>query len=475
MNSFPRRVILKTIALVTLLWQFCLFTDCDIRSAFRSYQLISYPNQNPRVPQVKGGTNDSFGVAISASLLEEKERSQDRLEANDRSIDVNLQIVLEAQDHNDSSLLLCQGPLEDRYGHLRSFESKKPRFFFALDLYQAAGILPQLTSSILEAVRFLGPEYCYLSIVEGNSMDGTSDLLQALHKETKPLGLSYSLVRSGLDPTNETQDRIEILAQLRNLALAPLLEKPADFDSSETTIIFINDISPCVNDILELIHQRRVQGADMACPMDYSDDGLFYDIWVARSMTGDIFFDIPPSGLWKYAKNLLWDDPDRKRRLEAHKPFQAFACWNGMVAMSAKAFIEKGIRFRRNREGECYMGEPTLLAKDFWKEGFGKILVVPSVWVAYSHGASMKVKMEKGYAEENVGEREMEIGLQEMIEWDDKPPSLIKCPIPSYSEPQWVPPYEGFVDALGVKEGKVSSDLDEFVEKVADSKQSISG
>ncbi|KAI4276396.1 MAG: hypothetical protein L6R38_005679 [Xanthoria sp. 2 TBL-2021] len=457
MNSFPRRVILKTIALITLLWQFCIFTDCDIRSAFSLYQLISYPNQNlTKVPQVEGGTNDSFGAAISAALLEEKERSQDSYEANNRFIDVNLQTVLEPQDHNGSSPLLCQRPLKDRYGHLRSFESKKPRFFFALDLYQAAGILPQLTSSILEAVKFLGPEYCYLSIVEGNSTDGTSDFLQALYKETKPLGLSYSLVRSDLDPKNETQDRIELLAQLRNLALAPLLENPADFDSTETTIIFINDISPCVNDILELIHQRRVQGADLACLMDYSDDSLFYDIWVARSMTGDIFFDIPPSGLWKYAKNLLWDDPDRKRRLEAHKPFQAFACWNGMVTMSAKAFIEKGIRFRRNREGECYMGEPTLLAKDFWKEGFGKILVVPSVWVAYSYGASVKVKMEKGYVEENVEERKMEDGLQEKIEWDEKSPSLIKCPIPSYSEPQWVPPYEGFVDNLGVKEENIN-------------------
>lgn len=364
-------------------------------------------------------------------------------------MDLGFQTVLEPKHGDDSPPLLCQGPLGDRYSHLRSFASKKPRFFFALDLYQAAGILPQLTASILEAVKFLGPEYCYLSIVEGNSTDGTSNLLQALHTKAKTLGLPYSLVRSNLDPKNETTDRIEVLAQLRNLALAPLLQNPSDFDSAETTIVFLNDISPCANDILELIHQRRVQGADMACPMDYSDDGLFYDIWIARSMTGDIFFNIPPSGLWKYATNLLWDDPERKRRLEAHKPFQVFACWNGMAAIGAKAFTEQGIRFRRNRVGECYMGEPTLLAKDFWKEGFGKILVVPSVWVAYSHRASVKVKVEKGYVEANLREGGMEMGMQEMVEWDEKPPSLIKCPMPSYSDPRWVPPYEGYVDHNG--------------------------
>ncbi|KAI4096812.1 MAG: hypothetical protein LQ339_006896 [Xanthoria mediterranea] len=449
MNSFPRRVLLRTIALVVLLWQFCRLTDCQIRSALGHFQLVpcSFGNSSAAA----AGDCDDFGsTAASAALLEEgKDGSYNSSGANDELVDLSIQTVLEPKHGDDSLPMLCQGPLQDRYSHLRSFASKKPRFFFALDLYQAAGTLPQLTASILETVRFLGPEYCYLSIVEGNSTDGTSDLLQALHADAKTLGLTYSLVRSDLDPKNETNDRIEVLAQLRNQALAPLLQNPSDFDSEETTIVFLNDISPCANDILELIHQRRIQGADMACPMDYSDDGLFYDIWIARSMTGDIFFNIPPSGLWKYAKNLLWDDPERKRRLEARKPFQVFACWNGMAAIGAKAFTQKGIRFRRNREGECYMGEPTLLAKDFWKAGFGKILVVPSVWVAYSHRASVRVKLEKGYVEENLREGGMEKGMQEMVEWDAKPPSLIKCPMPSYSDPQWVPPYEGYVDHNG--------------------------
>ena len=449
MNSFPRRVLLRTIALVVLLWQCCRLTDCQIRSALGHYQLVPVSFGNSTA--ASEGVSDDFGSTVaSAALLEEgKDGNYKSSAANERPTDLGIQTVLEPKHGDDSPPLLCQKPLEDRYSHLRSFASKKPRFFFALDLYQAAGILPQLTASILETVKFLGPEYCYLSIVEGNSTDGTSDLLQALHADAKTLGLTYSLVRSDLDPKNESNDRIEVLAQLRNLALAPLLQNPSDFDSEETTIVFLNDISPCANDILELIHQRRVQGADMACPMDYSDDGLFYDIWIARSMTGDIFFNIPPSGLWKYAKNLLWDDRERKRRLEAHTPFQVFACWNGMAAIGAKAFTQKGIRFRRNREGECYMGEPTLLAKDLWKEGLGKILVVPSVWVAYSHRASVKVKLEKGHVEENLRDGGKEKGMQEMVEWDERPPSLIKCPMPSYSDPQWVPPYEGYVDDNG--------------------------
>ncbi|KAI4275074.1 MAG: hypothetical protein LQ337_003485 [Flavoplaca oasis] len=445
-NSFPRRVLLKTFALVLLLWQFCSLTDCQIKKVFSPLEVSTFSFEDSSVA-FESDRNDSIGTAVSAVLLEKAyESNPDGYVANDGTVNLDPQTVIEPHDHDDSPPLLCQAPLEHRYSHLRSFVAKKPRFFFALDLYQAAGILPQLLASIVESVKFLGPKYCHLSIVEGNSTDGTSDLLQALHQDAKALGLAYSLVKSDLDPNNQTNDRIEILAQLRNLALAPLLQSPSDFDAADTTIVFINDISPCTNDILELIHQRGVQRADMACPMDYSDDGLFYDIWVARSMTGDIFFNIPPSGLWKFAKNLLWDDPERKRRLEAHKPFQAFACWNGMATLSAKPFIEKGIRFRRSRENECYMGEPTLLAKDFWKEGFGKILVVPSVWVAYSHAASVKVKAEKGFVEDNVKEEEPEEGMRELIEWDEEPPSSIKCPIPSYSDPQWVPPYDGYVD-----------------------------
>ncbi len=454
--TFPRRVLLKTIALVLLLWHFCRLTDCRIRNAFRPTPWVPYSLENSSV-EFGEDLDDFVGTAASLALFEEEEEKGNYTShvVNDRPAQVDLQTILKPKDYNASLSLQCQEPLKDRYSHLRSFASEKPRFFFALDLHQAASILPRLRTSILETVRFLGPEYCYLSIVEGNSTDGTSDLLRALHKDAHELGLTYSLVQSDLDPTNETNDRIDTLAQLRNLALAPLLQNSSDFNSAETTIVFINDISPCANDILELIHQRRVQGADMACPMDFSDDGLFYDIWVARSMTGDIFFNIPPSGLWKHAKNLLWDDPERKRRLEAHKPFQVFACWNGMAAMSAKPFVEKGIRFRRSREDECYMGEPTLLAKDFWKEGFGKILVVPSVWVAYSRNASVKVKMEKGYVEENVKEKAGVEGMQEMVEWEEKPPSLIKCPIPSYSDPQWVPPYEGFVDSSTGKKGQI--------------------
>ena len=441
------RAVLKTVLVVLLLWQLYYLQSYFTKPVFTLRYLFPFPKSPLAKGQLKEATR---AAAASISLVTNGDHTTSLTNAETQWPDLgNISIA----EENSSLGLGCHAPLEERFAHLRSFASSNIRFFFALDLCQAASILPRLLSSIVEAVKFLGPKHCYISIVEGNSTDGTSAWLHALHMEAEELGFTYSLVQSDMDSKNASSDRIETLSKLRNLALGPLLDDPSRFDSEEATIVFLNDISLCPNDILELIHQRRIQGADMACSMDYSDDGLFYDVWVARSMTGDIFFEIPPSGLWKYAKNLLWDDPEAKRRLNAHKPFQVFSCWNGMAALSVKPFVEKGLRFRRSSVGECYMGEPTLLCKDLWANGFGKILVVPSIWVAYSHNASVTVKSLQGFVEENVKGNKSELEIQEMVEWRAEPPSTIKCPIPSYANPQWVPPYDGFKIGISKQTG----------------------
>ncbi|KAI4178541.1 MAG: hypothetical protein L6R41_008346 [Letrouitia leprolyta] len=447
-NLSPRRgirVILKVILAIVVLWQTCCLWRCISPS---NLDLQLFPPYLFTFEATGVGSQNKDARRESASTSLDPKGNDTIAGVKNQRTQPGLQTVLGPYSGN-SLHLDCHEPLEDRYAHLRSFASPKTRFFFALDLFQAASVMPQLLIGILHTIKFLGPKYCYLSIVEGTSTDGTSELLLALRREAEKMGFPYSLVQSAMDSKSETNDRIETLSKLRNLAIAPLLKDPSPFDTKETTIIFINDISLCPNDILELVHQRRIQGADMACPMDYSDDGLFYDVWVARSMTGDIFFEIPPSGLWKYAKNLLWDDTVAKRRLNAHKPFQVFSCWNGMAAISVKPFLEKSVRFRRNHAGECYMGEPTLLCKDFWANGFGKILVVPSVWVAYSQNASVAIKQSQGYVEDHVGDSGRNSGLQELINWEGNPPSRIKCPIPSYADPQWILPYEGFNDSSG--------------------------
>ncbi|KAF2197735.1 hypothetical protein GQ43DRAFT_475184 [Delitschia confertaspora ATCC 74209] len=335
--------------------------------------------------------------------------------------------------------LECPFPNPDRYASLKGpSRSKLPRYFFALDLHQCVGLLPRLIGSIVEAIKFLGPENCVLSIVEGRSDDGTFEVLKELRTEIQILGSRYILQTSDINPKIEGTDRIIALAELRNLAVNDLIQYPDNYDP-KTTVVFSNDIAVCLEDILELVYQRVFQKADMTCAMDWTyvgDNPTFYDIWIARDMHGDSFFDIPESGSWDLAWNLFPNDDEAKWHLMKSEPFQVFSCWNGITAFTAKPLMEGKIKFRGHYEGECFQGEPKLFAKDMWYHGYGKIAVVPSVNVEYNNEAGKRIKTLKGYTSANVGE-------DLKIKWETEPPKLVKCMAHGYVDQQFLPWDEG--------------------------------
>jgi alpha-1,3-mannosyltransferase len=334
-------------------------------------------------------------------------------------------------------ILKCPAIDQERYNHLRVSaapkKSEEPHYYFALNLRSSAAVIPRLLSSIVEAMKFLGPENCALSIIVGISPDGTYEILKELEPEIKNLGARYYLVSSALD--SKTQDRILTLAKLRNLALEPFHGLPAA-EQKNSTVIFLNDISLCSEDILELVHQKRVQTADMTCAMDWyyagPDNPTFYDVWIARGINGDTFFEIPPNGSWDHALDLFWNDPHSKEKQLNSQPFQVFACWNGIVTFSAEV-LEK-VKFRVSGEGECFQGEPQLFCKDMWYHNFGKIAVIPSVNVEYSDENSSKLKKLKGYVSELVAKG----ASSEKITWQIEPPKEVKC-MPNYESQHWAP------------------------------------
>jgi alpha-1,3-mannosyltransferase len=352
--------------------------------------------------------------------------------------------ILNSSD-SEFDRLECPQPDLDRYAYLQdrpdqSETSQHPRFFFALDLHQCVHLLPRLLGSIVETIRFLGPENCVLSIVEGRSNDGTFEVLGELHSSLRKLGVKYFFQTSDIDPTAPGQDRIEALADLRNLAIQDLLVHPAHYDP-DTTVIFLNDIALCMEDMLELFHQRKRLGADQTCAMDWTyvgDNPTFYDVWIARGMTGDLFFNIPEDGSWDSAWNLFWNDEKARKALHAAKPFQVFACWNGVTAFTAKPLLHGLIKFRARGPGECFQGEPKLFAKDMWANGYGKIAVVPSVNVEYSDEAAKKIKALKGYTAKHVANE----GDRGRIEWETKPPEKVKC-MPDYQHQSFLDWDEG--------------------------------
>ena len=344
-----------------------------------------------------------------------------------------------------SQKLDCPAPNGDRYSYLQRQTSDDTgwdteiSYFFALDLHQCVGILPRLVGSIVEAIRFLGPHKCALSIVEGRSDDGTFEVLKMLREEVEVMGAKYYFQTNEINPqATKGIGRIAALAQLRNQALQPLLAR-ADEQASNVTVIFLNDVAVCTEDILELVHQRFKQGADMTCAMDWTyvgPDPTFYDVWISRGMNGDSFFEIPADGNWDSAWNLFWNNAKARERHQLGHPFQVFSCWNGAVAFTAKPLIEQQLRFRSSRPNECYQGEPMIFCKELWHLGYGKIAVVPSVNLEYSDEAARKIKDAKGYVSRWVG-RQQEIADIALIKWEATPPAQIKC-MPSYGNQTWV-------------------------------------
>lgn len=334
--------------------------------------------------------------------------------------------------------LACPVPLPTRYEYLRTPNApdspKNLKYFFAVDLRQSVEILPRLLGSIVEVVRYLGPAACALSIVEGHSDDGTFEVLDLLRSELAELGLQYFFLPSTTDPREG--ERISALAELRNLALKPLVSDPAAMGADRnTSVIFLNDVAICAEDILELVHQRTFQAADMTCAMDWTyvgRDPTFYDIWISRTLKGDIFFQIPPDRSWDYAWNLFWNDDATRSRFNNKLPFQVFSCWNGAAVFTAAPVLgpdadppeEKRVAFRASREGECYSGEPELFCKDLWWTGHGRIAVVPSVNLEYSTENAEKIKAQKGYTSKWV---EQENAEDSRITWEATPPAEVKC------------------------------------------------
>lgn len=348
----------------------------------------------------------------------------------------------------DMPRLECPAINLERYSHLvlGGPVPQKPRYFFAINLFQSVGIIPQLLASTVEAIRFLGPENCALSIVEGRSTDGTFEILKVLAQEMEALGVRYFLSCNERNPWGGETDRISALAQLRNQALSPLTKHPGRYDIS-TTIIFLNDIAPCTEDILELVHQRSVLKADMTCAMDWINDGeCFYDSWIARQINGELFFEVPQSGSWEFSKNLFWNHEESRTRYAEGKPVQVFSCWNGAVALTAQPFLEGKLDFRAGREGECYFGEPVHLAKDMWRMGHGRIAIIPKVNVGYSVEASAKAKKLHGWVSKSSGADSGQIFDPTEtygIEWQERPPAQIHCATigtePTWKHGYWVP------------------------------------
>ncbi|KAH8928149.1 glycosyltransferase family 69 protein [Atractiella rhizophila] len=151
------------------------------------------------------------------------------------------------------------------------------------------------------------------------------------------------------------------------------------FDS----VIFMNDVLPCVDDLLELVWQSRRQNAGITCGSDYifheeMGQPVFYDNWVARDMNGTALENAPFESVFR--------DQGSSHRFQRHLPIQVQSCWNGIAVLdSAPIYAHPHVKFRMAKlsEGECSASECSLICNDYWQAGYGRIIMISRVKLAY--------------------------------------------------------------------------------------------
>ena len=105
---------------------------------------------------------------------------------------------------------------------------------------------------------------------------------------------------------------------------------------------------------------------------------MFYDNWVARDINGTALENAPFEGVFHH--------PDSSRRFQSHLPIQVQSCWNRSAMLdSAPFYTPPHVRFwmARIAENECSVSECSLICNDYWEAGYGRILMVPRVKLAY--------------------------------------------------------------------------------------------
>lgn len=105
---------------------------------------------------------------------------------------------------------------------------------------------------------------------------------------------------------------------------------------------------------------------------------MFYDNWVARDINGTALENAPFENVFHH--------PESSERFQDHLPIQVQSCWNGIAVLDpAPMYAAPHIRFRMARlaEGECSASECSLIGNDYWDAGYGRIIMVPRVKLAY--------------------------------------------------------------------------------------------
>lgn len=238
----------------------------------------------------------------------------------------------------DAQQLQLGGEERRRENIKRDLAAQQHKYFFAINLYNSFDVIPDLFATLLRTAAVLGYHNVFVSIYENGSNDQTKALLKIFDALARTAGLRV-IISTSMRTRGQFNHRIEYLAEVRNAAMVPLHELRDNANEVFDSIVFMNDILPCVDDLLELIWQSRKQNAGITCAADYMyhDDivsltfGLveaiscmngahekgapvFYDNWVARDINGTALENAPFEQVFHHTES--------NHRFQRHLPVQ---------------------------------------------------------------------------------------------------------------------------------------------------------
>ena len=188
------------------------------------------------------------------------------------------------------------GPPSGLYDHIaptrpnqkrKDAKGRSHKYFFAINLYNSFEVIPDLFASMFRVGAILGYENVFVSVYENGSNDQTKAMLKIFSALTHSIGLRV-IIRTSHRRRGQFVHRIEYLAEVRNAALRPLYELRDAEGEFFDTIVFMNDVLPCVDDLLELIWQSRRQNAAITCAADY----MYHDEIVCISHVSKAFIHL---------------------------------------------------------------------------------------------------------------------------------------------------------------------------------------
>jgi len=203
-----------------------------------------------------------------------------------------------------------------------------------------------LFATLFRVSAILGYHNVFVSIYENGSTDQTKALLRIFDALTRSVGMRV-MIRTSTRTRGAFNHRIEYLAEVRNSAFVPLHELRDSEGEYFDSIVFMNDILPCVDDLLELIWQSRNNNAGITCAADYMyheeiQSPVFYDNWVARDINGTALENAPFERIFHHASS--------SARFQKHLPVQVQSCWNGIAVLDpAPFYTTTPVKFRMAR------------------------------------------------------------------------------------------------------------------------------